>query len=215
MAVKRPYRTSYRQIQARQRAGATRDLIAAAARRLFAQRGYERTTIVAIAKEAGVAVPTVYSNFKTKRAILAHIHELTASMSDVSELRRDFLAAPQGSRRKLEIAAAFNSRHYAHAADVYHVLGTAGESDPAIARLMRQVEDATRARVGMVAKELAAGGRLRKGVDEREAADVLFTIGSPAVFYQLVNKFGWSAHRYEEWLVDTFDRLLLSRSASD
>ena len=211
MSVKRPYRTSYRQMQARQRVGATRDLIAAAARRQFAQRGYVRTTITAIAKEAGVAVPTVYANFKTKRAILEHIVELTETMSDLNELRREFIAAPQDSRRKLELAVAFSSRLFVRAADVYHVLWAAAESDPAIARIYRQIEDATRGRTGMVAKGFAAAGRLRKGVDEREAADVLFTLGTPAVFYQLVNKFGWSTTRYEEWLVEAYERLLLNR----
>src|ERR671934_1561174 len=128
MSVKRPYRTSYRQMQARQRVGATRDLIAAAARRQFAQRGYVRTTITAIAKEAGVAVPTVYANFKTKRAILEHIVELTETMSDLNDLRIEFMAAPQGSRRKLELAAAFSSRLFARVAGGFHTFlgGAAG-----------------------------------------------------------------------------------------
>src|SRR5919201_6455313 len=172
MSVKRPYRTSYRQMQARQRVGATRDLIAAAARREVAHRGYVHTTITAIAKEAGVAVPTVYANFKTKRAILEHIVELAETMSDLNDLRSEFMAAPQGSRRKLEIAAAFSSRLFARVADVYHVLWAAAESDPAIARIYRQIEDATRARIGMVAQGFAAAGRMGKGVDEREAADL-------------------------------------------
>ena len=47
--------SSYRQ----QQAAATRDRIADAARRLFAEQGYGSTSIEAIAAEAGVAVRTV------------------------------------------------------------------------------------------------------------------------------------------------------------
>ena len=51
----------------------TRRLIVEAARFLFLERGYTPTSIEAIAERAGVAVSTVYSVFKTKRAILREI----------------------------------------------------------------------------------------------------------------------------------------------
>src|SRR2546428_14162793 len=50
-----------------------RRAIAAAARKLFRVRGYARTTIEAIAQEAGHAVPTVYFHFGTKAAIVAYL----------------------------------------------------------------------------------------------------------------------------------------------
>src|SRR5699024_12561602 len=56
---------SYRQEQA----AATRERIAAAARRLFAAQGYRMTTMTAIADEAGVAHRTVYTAFGAKREI--------------------------------------------------------------------------------------------------------------------------------------------------
>jgi AcrR family transcriptional regulator len=42
-----------------------------AAYKLFCSNGYLGTTINAVAKEAGVAVPTVYYTFGTKAALLA------------------------------------------------------------------------------------------------------------------------------------------------
>ena len=63
--------SSYRQEQA----AATRDRIAEAARRLFADQGYGSTSIETIAAEAGVAVRTVYAAFGAKREILSHICE--------------------------------------------------------------------------------------------------------------------------------------------
>src|SRR6202045_3629252 len=49
-----------------------------AARRLFVKRAYVATTIEAIAGEAGVAVPTVYLAFGTKRALLAELLDIAA-----------------------------------------------------------------------------------------------------------------------------------------
>src|SRR4051812_8644361 len=50
---------------------ATRRRMVKAAYQLFCRNGYIGTTINAVAKEAGVAVPTVYYTFGTKAALLA------------------------------------------------------------------------------------------------------------------------------------------------
>ena len=51
-------------------AASTRLRSAEVARGLFAKRGYAETTIEAIANGAGVAVPTVYAAFQSKRGVL-------------------------------------------------------------------------------------------------------------------------------------------------
>lgn len=58
----------------------------AAARRLIARRGYAATSIETIAKEAGVAVPTVYKAFGTKRAIALALNARIDSEAGLSEL---------------------------------------------------------------------------------------------------------------------------------
>src|SRR6186713_3598 len=64
--VKRRYDASSR----RAAAEATRERICAAAERLFLLNGYARTSIRAVAGEAGVAEATVYLTFSTKSALL-------------------------------------------------------------------------------------------------------------------------------------------------
>ncbi len=54
----------------RAQAEATRDLILAAAQKLFEQDGFAATSVAAIAKDAGVATKTVYLAFETKAGIL-------------------------------------------------------------------------------------------------------------------------------------------------
>lgn len=55
---------------------ATKEAIIAAARKLFAERGYFATTIEDIAAEAGVAPATVYSSTGGKQNLLAAILDL-------------------------------------------------------------------------------------------------------------------------------------------
>ena len=80
--------SSYRQEQA----AATRDRIAEAARRLFADQGYGSTSIEAIAAEAGVAVRTVYAAFGAKREILSHICESWLEKARARERAGDVFA---------------------------------------------------------------------------------------------------------------------------
>jgi AcrR family transcriptional regulator len=48
--------------------GRTRRLVADAAARLFAERGYEHVAVIDVVREAEVAEQTVYSYFPTKGA---------------------------------------------------------------------------------------------------------------------------------------------------
>ncbi len=71
----------------REETGSKRRAIIEAARNIFAQKGYEDTTIAEVAEEAGVAVGTVYLYFHNKREIytsvsLDQIVALAAVMED-------------------------------------------------------------------------------------------------------------------------------------
>ena len=67
---------SYDSPRRREQAAATRREILAAAQRLFEGQGYSATTMAAIAKEAGVALKTVYTAFETKGGVLRALWNL-------------------------------------------------------------------------------------------------------------------------------------------
>ncbi len=69
---KRRYTSTRRQAQAAE----TRRQIIAAARKLFVKLGYAGTTVEDIAREAGIAVQTIYATFGSKLAILKRLVEL-------------------------------------------------------------------------------------------------------------------------------------------
>jgi AcrR family transcriptional regulator len=70
----------------------TRDAIRTAALRLFAQRGYDETTLADIAEAAGIAPRTIFAYFDSKEDIL-----LCEEMSFLTRLRQELEQRPPGT----------------------------------------------------------------------------------------------------------------------
>ena len=69
-------RRSYNSPRRREQARGTRRAILKAAEQLFERHGYAATTNAAIAREAGVALKTVYVAFETKAGVLRGLWNL-------------------------------------------------------------------------------------------------------------------------------------------
>ncbi|MGE0256021.1 MAG: TetR/AcrR family transcriptional regulator [Alphaproteobacteria bacterium] len=80
----------------------TRERILEAAAALFAERGYERTSMGAIARAVQVSAPALYYHFQSKEEIL-YTH-LVLSMEQVLE-RAEATVAEAGTRAEARIAA--------------------------------------------------------------------------------------------------------------
>ena len=68
------------------RAQLTREEILLAARRLFAERGYSRTSVRDIAEAAGVSAQTVYDSIGSKQALVAQLNDLIDAEARVGEI---------------------------------------------------------------------------------------------------------------------------------
>lgn len=206
--VKRDYRSQYRRGQAKLLAEGTRRVIVNSARKLFASRGYGATTIEAIARDAGIAVQTVYANFGTKRAILLELLQVAQAQGELLTIVGQF-AAEKDPAKMLRLGAAFNRRFYEHAGDVIRILVGAAASDPAIAKLEHLAEEDVRGRCARVVRTWARAGALRKGMTQKEATDLLVAFTSPEIFRLLVTSSDWSPDEYEAWFVVTLESLIL------
>ncbi len=94
----------------------TRLKVLAAARALFADPGYEQTTIRMIAKAANVAVGSVFTTFAGREAVLAAI--VTEKYDELAETLRQVVAQTPGSARdrlKAAFAAAYAFEIQRHA----------------------------------------------------------------------------------------------------
>ena len=66
----------------------------------------------------------------------------------------------------------------------------------------------------LLAADLAVTGRIRPDLSQDVVADVIWTMNSAEFFSQLVHERGWTADRFQEWLVEAWSRLLLSGEGS-
>lgn len=194
---------SYRQEQA----AATRDRIAEAARRLFAEHGYGSTSMEAIAAEAGVAVRTVYASFGAKREILSHICERWLEQARARERVAEVLAEPDPVRR-LHGAAAWLTELYATDFTVVMIFEAATDESPETRELLR-AKLAGRNEV-MDAMIASLDGHLAVPVAEAQA--VYRALAASGVYRELVEESGWTTQQFQDWLSDALERHLFGGS---
>ena len=103
-----------------------RDEVLAAARELFAQKGYQRTTMVEISAAAELALGTLYQLFPSKEAILCSL--LENYIDELSARVREALAEPGDARRQLQRIVATQLRFSQENADVlrFYLTGWTG-----------------------------------------------------------------------------------------
>lgn len=185
---------TYRQEQA----AATRDRIGQAARQLFAEHGYGATSMEAVAREAGVAVRTVYSAFGTKREILSLICERWLERAGAREGVGRVLAV-RDPRERLRAAAQWLVALYAAGFDVVLIFEAATDESAETRALLRSKlagrNEAMDAMIASLEPHLT--------VPVAEAQAVYRALAAPGVYRELVTESSWSDERFTEWLGDT------------
>lgn len=176
-----------------------------AATRLFGERGWAGTGMRDIAREAGVAVETVYANFRAKSDLLMAAIDVAVVGDDAPvplNERPEFAALGRGSHaERLRAAARLLLDIHRRTAGVNLALREAAASDPDLDRLLREREGGRRRNVA----EGIAFVLGRPISDER--ADGLWAVLDVGVYRLLTDVRGWDDAQYETWLADVIDRL--------
>ncbi len=200
---KRPYDSPRR----REQAAATRREILEAAHRLFGQDGYGVTTMAAIAREAGVALKTVYLAFETKSGLLRALWNLRLR-GDRDEVPiaqqqwyREVLAEPD-PERQLRLNARNSRAAKLRIAAVLAVIHSAAPLDPDIAALWDRIETDYHANQRVIVANLDDKKALKPELDVDRATDMLWTINHPNLWQLLVGERGWTPEQYEQWTGD-------------
>jgi AcrR family transcriptional regulator len=203
-AERRAYESPTRQRQADE----TRRKIASAARQLLVDVGYAGMTIPAVARAAGVAVPTVYAIFGSKKGIVAELLD-EARFGDgyqalIGEVRRvtDPIAM-------LDFPPRFARQIYEAEIPVEDLLRGAGMVAPELAAVEDERNCQRYDSQLMVIESLEKAKLLRPGLDRDDARAVLWSLTSREMFRMLVRERGWTADAYEAWLAGALRRELL------
>ena len=207
---KRTYDSSRRKKQALQ----TRRQIIEAARNLFIIRGYNGSTIEAIATEAGVAVETVYAAFGNKRAILSQLIDVSLVGDDqpIPLLEREGPQAVMKETNRFRQVELFAEDIYAimsRMTPIFEIMRDAAKTDTEIAGMYETMLNHRVQGLMAFVRALMKNGPLREGVTEQEAAETIWTLTSADVITLLMRNRDWSEGKYKVWLIHMLTRALL------
>jgi AcrR family transcriptional regulator len=179
-----------------ERARATRARIVEAATPLFVRDGYVETTMAGIAREAGVAVQTLYLSFGSKVAVLEAALDHVAEDQPIGSVER-VRAEPDGLaalRRYTAATAAVIERQ--HPLDA--VLRAAA-ADPEPAELLDRTRRATLAVHAQAVDELADKPGFTSRLSLQRCTEIVAMLLSPEAYGLLVVANGWPAPDWSDW----------------
>jgi AcrR family transcriptional regulator len=191
----------------------TRQAIRAAAEALFLRDGYTPTTMLAIAKQAGVSEKTMYLTYATKANLLREViqvavrgDEAPETLADRPEWRAVMAGPPDDVFARF---AALNASLMTRTAEIIALAESAAAVDPELAEHRARARATARADLHALAVELKRRGALAPGVSEQDAADTMYAITSDAsVFLRLTTECGWNEARYADLVARTLKATL-------
>jgi AcrR family transcriptional regulator len=185
----------------------TRDEILRAARRLFAERGYARTSVRDIAQTAGVSAQTVYDSVGSKQALVAALNDLIDAEAGIGAIVQANLRSDD-PHEVAATSARVTRSILEHCADIIHALVTGAAAEPELAAVMaegqrRHVAGATTV-VGRL-RELGALGSIAPDA----AVETLAAVSDVRFALVLQESYGRSLDELERWIAATSRTLLL------
>jgi AcrR family transcriptional regulator len=198
---RRPYHSTLREDQAR----ATRRAVVGAARDLFVELGWSRTTIDAVATHAGVSRKTVFTAVGGKAALLklALDWALVGDDEPVPLSRRQVISEITQLTQPRELIAhwaQFIAGLVERAAPLADVLAVAADADPDAAEA-HAVSERNRLRgAEFIVARLTATDGLRPGLTTERAVAAALVLMDPAVYRTLVSEHDWTRAEYAEWI---------------
>lgn len=203
---------SYRSTRRSEQAAGTRAAVIEAARQVFMRDGWQKTTIAAIAAQAGVSAETVYAGFRNKRGLLEEA--ITAAVRgpapDTPLMQQ---AGPRAvleaanQREQIALFAADITGILVRVAPMMAVLRTAAESEPELAAHYARLHRGRQENFERVADALMRNGPLR--LDRDKAAASIARLTSPELFLLVTQVECVPPERFEAWLTDALTALLL------
>lgn len=189
-----------------EQAAATRVKIVQAATALFLRDGFLSTTMAAIAREAGVAVQTLYLSFGSKTAILQATFDAALKGDEtLGILEQDWyqraLTLDDG-REALRTFCTGGTDVVARGSAIFDVI-RAASSDPDVADLLSHNKRLRYDGYAAIVHALASRPGFTTALSEHDALGIVYTVFSEDSYLLLVTEHGWSTERWQAWCVDT------------
>lgn len=185
----------------------TRRRILEAATRLFVANGYARTTVSAVAAEAGVVPETIYGTLGSKRGLLEGVIDATIVAYRGPALdaehepsgRRATIDRLATARERMRAWCGFACEILAHTSQIHALINGAADSEPFAVELRERL---LRERLADVTESMRryATGHLREGLTVEQAGERACALMSPEMHHLLTVGLGWTPDQHREWL---------------
>lgn len=201
----------------RERAEATRTAVLDAARRLFTTRGYAATSVQDVAREAGVAIDTLYTAVGRKPELLLAVHDMLLAEADAPlavEQRRYVkqMRTAETAEAKIRVYANALARLLPRTVPLLEALRTAAERDASCRAAYQEVSNRRARNMRRLVADLRSTGEMREEVSDKAAATLIWSMNSPE-YFALLRDAGVSPRRYASLVHDVWMRTLLQPSA--
>ncbi len=209
---KRPYDPRRRRERAAEERLAMRNRVIEAATNLFISKGFTATTMADIARDAGVAMQSVYAAGRSKGDLLRAAVERAVAGDDEDVMVHDRSAAAQMAQepdpvRQVEIFVGAICDIQERSEPIQMAFREAAAIDEKVAAAVELAHRQRRETFGMVIG-LIPPNRLRHPVTE--CADTAWAVASTESVLLLRNVLGWSWSQVRAWLGRTLSELLLT-----
>ena len=215
--TKRPYDARRRRERADEQRRGTRNRVIDAATRLFTDKGYIATTMTDIAREAGVAMHSVYSAGKSKSDLLIVAVERAVAGDD-----QDLYVHERPSwtsvrdepdpMRQMELIAAALCEVQERSASIQAAFRQAAAVDPAVAEILQAAHRRRLETIGVLIRMVPEQHLRRSYAD---STDTAWALASTDVWLLLRHNRGWSTKRIRAWIARTLTETLLAPASRD
>lgn len=192
-------------------AAATRQDILAAARKLFADKGYGATSMAAIAREAETAVQTIYDSIGPKHAIILAMVAMIEEEAGVAEARERF-ATVRSPLEAIAVWVGLTRQFMERTGDVFMTMMIAAPTEPDVAAAWQEANQNHRRGAHHVTAMLERSGALAPGLTADRAGDILAGLTWGTSWQQFTGVYGWSLDQCDEWMNEAIASLLLRKS---
>ncbi len=195
---------------------ATRVRIVAAATDLFVRDGFVTTTMASIAREAGVAVQTLYLSFGNKTAILqaAFDEALRGTIEDDIRDQDWFvrvLEDPDGVAA-LRLFCTRSAELITRAAPVYDVMRSSS-ADPEVGEMLARNKKLRYDGFRTVVDAIASRDGFNPDLTATDALGILYGVLSEDGHLLMVAEHGWTSARWLTWVEETLVHQLFPGAA--
>jgi AcrR family transcriptional regulator len=203
---KRAYNTTSRKETAR----LSRAKILESARLLFADKGYENTTIDQIAINSEVSTPTIYALFKSKLGVLRAIMDECFPQSNHDSLVESG-KYEKDPKKRIAVAAKLARQIYDAEVIQSNMLQGVGVLFPELKQLEEEREERRYIRLSGALDEMYADNIIDETLNPTKALDIFWAFTGRDIYRLLVIERKWSSDDYEEWLAETLSQMLLEK----